>query len=109
MRLFSSAYTSLAVEPSGPGVPELRFWWARMLVSRAASASTHSCMTRSRSVAEPPVRRQVSTRCPIAPELRGTTVAPMATRSFISVVSATFHPSPRSPMRLASGMRTSVM
>ena len=33
---------------------------------------------------------------------------PMATRSFMSVVSATRQPSPTSPRRSASGMRTSV-
>ena len=35
-------------------------------------------------------------------------LTPMAARSFINVVSDARHPSPSAPMRLASGMRTSV-
>ena len=47
MRLLTSANMSLAIEPSGPGLPARRFWPARMLVRRRASASIHSCMSRS--------------------------------------------------------------
>ena len=44
----------------------------------------------------------------MAPELRGATAPPIETRSFISVVSDTRQPSPTSPSRSASGIRTSL-
>jgi hypothetical protein len=52
---------------------------------------------------------QSRTASAIAPEPRGGTEPPIATRSFISVVIDTAHPWPISPRRSASGMRTSVM
>ena len=42
------------------------------------------------------------------PPSRGQALPPIATRSFISVVCATFQPSPTSPSRWLSGIRTSV-
>ena len=42
------------------------------------------------------------------PPSRGAAPPPIATRSFISVALATFQPSPTSPSRCASGIRTSV-
>ena len=51
MRLLTSANMSLAIEPSGPGLPTRRAWPARMLVRRRASASIHSCISRSLATA----------------------------------------------------------
>ncbi len=42
------------------------------------------------------------------PPSRGTTKAPSATRSFISVAVETAHPWPTSPIRSVSGITTSV-
>src|ERR671924_342285 len=48
MRMLISANDSLAIEPSGPGLPARRFWLARMLVSRRTSASIHARTSASR-------------------------------------------------------------
>ena len=51
MSLFRSADAILPIEPSGPGSPILRFWLARMFVSRSTSARIHSFITSSRVAA----------------------------------------------------------
>ena len=52
--------------------------------------------------------RQVLAIGPIMPPSRGSRMPPMATRSLLRVVWATRQPSPTSPRRRSSGMRTSV-
>ena len=42
IRWFRPAMASLPTDPSGPGVPTLRFWLARMFVSRLTSTSLQS-------------------------------------------------------------------
>src|SRR5581483_7816688 len=106
---FSSAKFSLATEPSGPGVPALRIWPARMFVSRLTSASTHSFISRSRWTGSVrPVRFQTSTATAMAPLPRLARPPPIDTRSFISVVIETRQPSPSPPRRRSSGRRTSL-
>ncbi len=113
--MLSSALISFPTEPSGPGWPFLAFWAARMLVSRSTSALIHSFMTSSRRAGDRSHSGsffQPATTAPMGPLPRfgpPPPPPPMAVRSFISVVSDTRHPSPRSPMRLASGTRVSVM
>ena len=51
---------------------------------------------------------QIRMASPTKPPPRRVTAPPMETRSFIRVVTATPHPSPSSPMRALSGIRTSV-
>lgn len=52
--------------------------------------------------------RQVLLTGPIMPPSRGMRMPPMETRSFMRVVCATRQPSPISPRRWASGIRTLV-
>jgi hypothetical protein len=108
------ANMSLAIEPSGPGLPSLRFWEARTLVSRRASARIHSFISSSRAAGERSTASpdcQMRTASAMAPEPRAGVPPPppMVVRSLESVVMATRQPSPTSPMRSASGTRTSVM
>ena len=89
----------------------MRFWLARMLVSRSTSARLHSFITSSRVAAS--LRSSgrsfhVLTRAAIAPEPFCGIDPPIETRSFISVVSETRQPSPGSPRRSLSGIRVSV-
>ena len=104
----SSAKASFETEPSGPGVPTERICEARMLVRRLTSASIHSCISSSRLERSRSLSFQSRTASPIGPLSRGTMAPPIDTRSFISVVSDTRQPSPSSPRRSLSGMRTSV-
>ena len=102
---------NLPVDPSGPGTPLARFWLARMLVSRATSAFAHRIIKRSRVAASwrsSSISAHSRTDSAIGPEPRGAWPPPIATRSFISVVRATLHPSPVSPNRSESGIRASV-
>ena len=78
---------------------------------RCTSASTHSCIRRSRVPAScwlggPAFQR--SDAAAIGPPPRGQRLPPIETRSFIRVTMAPRQPSPTSPRRSASGMRTSV-
>ena len=97
MRLLASANASLPVEPSGPGVPTLRFCEARRLVSRLTSASLQSFISSSlvaTSLRSAGRSCQIRTAWAIGPEPRGTMAPPIETRSFMSVVSETRQPSP---------------
>ena len=112
--LLNSASISLAIEPSGPGLPALAACAPFMLVSRRASLLQNNFMSVSLWAA---LRRSagMSFQMRMASSIGPRRLAlpppppPMAVRSFMSVVSATRQPSPTSPMRWASGTRASVM
>ena len=80
-----------------------------MLVSRSTSARIHRAISSSlRAGSSWPRSFQAFTASPMKPEPLAGTPPPMATRSFISVVSTTRQPSPGSLRRSESGMRASV-
>lgn len=96
------------IEPSGPGVPTDRSSAALIFVSRNTSASIHKAASFCRSDCRfRSTAFQIPSACPIKPPPRGGSRPPIATRSFISVVRTTRHPSPIAPRREASGPRTS--
>src|SRR6185295_17091461 len=101
----------LADRSFGSGVAILRFWLARMLVSRNTSARDHSFITSSSDAAS--LRSSgsvahVDVNAWIVPEPFAGIVPPIDTRSFISVVSETRHPSPGLPSISEFGMCTFV-
>ncbi len=111
MSLFRSALAILPIEPSGPGEPILRCWFARMFVRRSSSARIHSFISSSR-VAGSRLSCGRSDHTFIAWEIvpvpRAGMVPPIDTRSFMSVVSDTLQPSPGLPSISRAGMRVSV-
>ena len=107
---FSSAPTSLPIEPSGPGPPTVAVARDRSEVRRCASDRSHSWVSRSRSTGVCRSGRDAhsETASEMVPAPRRLPLPPSALRSFISVVIATPQPLPTSPRRCASGMRASV-
>ena len=104
--------TSLWIEFSGPGVwPRDSAVMVRKRVNFSPCVRAYQSAMRSRTA---PLRiagapssiseRLSSTRSSTS----GRCASPTARRSFISVVSETFHPCPTAPSRCASGTRTSV-
>ena len=111
MSWFRCAYVSLAADPSGPGSPAASCWRSRSAASRATSARAHSASSRwcssgcgARGAGARPPRRSRSCPLPWAP--RGSCRSRPARSS-----AWRWRPSSRrrrSPIRLASGTRTSV-
>ena len=107
--LLNSADRTLPIDPSGPGVPVVRASSALRLLRRSTSLRTHNLIISSRRAGSLwPWSFQASS-------IQSTVVfpvsrvpPPIATLSFMSVVSATLQPSPTSPMRSASDTRASV-
>ena len=89
----------------------MRFWLARMFVSRCTSARIHSFVTASRVTRS---RRSSGSdshtfiSSPIVPEPRRGMLPPIEVRSFMRVVSDTRQPSPGLPSISSLGMRVSV-
>ena len=109
--LLRSALAILPIEPSGPGAPTFRIWPARMFVSRSNSARIHSRMRSSRTAVvlrSAGMRSHSFNASRIGPEAFGGMIPPIATRSFMSVVSDTRQPSPGLPSVSAAGTRASV-
>ena len=113
MRLLDSAKASLPVEPSGPGTPDLAVL-RRADVGEAVAPRPRSTASSARPRwpgpgGRPAAAFQILHRlADRAGALRRRSAPPIDTRSFMSVVSDTRQPSPGSPRRSASGMRTSV-
>src|SRR5204862_521746 len=101
----------LVVAQDSGGLAHLRLLHLIFLVSFAVPRSTRGpCRRRARRTGSwlSGCSRQTSSASPIGPEFRAATAPPIVTRSFMSVVSETRHPSPSPPMRSASGTRTTV-